>query len=118
MLGFVSLTVSIRSVIFDIMSIEDDRMVGRETIPIIIGPNKTQATLLFISILIGIFMFVSAFTGLVPALGYFLIIPPLMMVICLYAFQKKMFQASSLFEAIVDSNFILTGIITYLWQMV
>lgn len=116
-LGFVSLTVFIRSVIFDIMSIEDDRMVGRETIPIIIGPKKTQATLLLISIVIGLFMFSSAATGLVPTLGYFLIIPPLLMVLCLYALQKRMFQASSLFEAIVDTNFILTGIITYLWQM-
>ena len=116
-LGFVSLTVFIRSVIFDIMSIEDDRIVGRETIPIIIGPKKTQATLLFIAIVIGIFMFSSSATGLVPTLGYFLIIPPVLMVVCLYVFQKRKFQASSLFEAIVDTNFILTGVIAYLWHM-
>ncbi len=117
-LGFVFLTVFIRSVIFDIMSIEDDRIVGRETIPTIIGPKKTEAMLLIISIIIGVFMFASAATGLVPTLGYFLIIPPVLMATCLYVFQKRKVQASSLFEAIVDSNFILTGIITYLWQVV
>lgn len=116
-MGFVSLTVFIRSVIFDIMSIEDDRIVGRETIPIIIGPQKTEWMLLIISIIIGIFMFSSAATGLVPTLGYFLIIPPVLMVACLYIFQKRRFQANSFFEGIVDTNFILTGIITYLWQM-
>ena len=118
MLGFVSLTVFIRSVIFDIMSIEDDRIVGRETIPIIIGPKRTEAMLLIISMIIGIFMFSSAATGLVPSLGYFLIIPPILMAGCLYVFQKRRLQASSLFEAIVDSNFILTGVITYLWQVI
>ena len=116
-LGFVSLTVFIRSVIFDIMSIEDDRMVGRETIPIIIGPQKTETMLLIISIIIGIFMFSSAAAGFIPTLGYFLIIPPLLMIVCLYVFHKRKVQASTFFEAIVDSNFILTGIITYLWQM-
>ena len=116
-MGFVFLTVFIRSVIFDVISIEDDRIVGRETIPTIIGLKKTETMLLIISIIIGIFMFSSAATGLVPTLGYFLIIPPVSMVICLYVFQKRHFQTSSLFEAIVDSNFILTGIITYLWQM-
>jgi 4-hydroxy-3-methylbut-2-enyl diphosphate reductase len=116
-LGFVSLTVFIRSVIFDIISIEDDRIVGRETIPTIIGPKKTEAMLLIISIMIGAFMFASSATGLVPTLGYFLIVPPVLMVVCLYVFQKRKFPASSLFEAIVDSNFILAGVITYLWQL-
>lgn len=117
MLSFVSLTVFIRSVIFDIMSIEDDRIVGRETIPTIIGPKKTEAMLLLISILIGTFMFASTAAGFVPTLGYFLIIPPVLMATCLYIFQKRRLQASSLFEAVVDTNFILTGVITYLWQM-
>lgn len=117
-LSFVSLTVFIRSVIFDIISIEDDRIVGRETIPTIIGLQKTEAMLMIISIIIGVFLFSSAATGLVPTLGYFLIIPPVLMVICLYIFQKQRLQTSSLFEAIVDSNFILAGVITYLWQMV
>lgn len=117
-LGFVSLTVFIRSVIFDIVSIEDDRIVGRETIPIIIGPKKTEAMLLLISIVIGIFMFFSSAAGLTPALGYFLVIPPAIMVLCLYIFQKRRLQASLLFEAMVDSNFILAGVITYLWHTV
>ncbi|GBE04273.1 4-hydroxy-3-methylbut-2-enyl diphosphate reductase [bacterium BMS3Abin09] len=117
-LSFVSLTVFIRSVIFDIISIEDDRIVGRETIPTIIGLQKTEAMLMIISIIIGVFLFSSAATGLVPTLGYFLIIPPVLMMVCLYFFQKRKFQDSSLFEAIVDSNFILAGVITYLWQMV
>jgi (E)-4-hydroxy-3-methyl-but-2-enyl pyrophosphate reductase len=114
---FVIVTVFIRSVVFDIVSIEGDRIIGRETIPILLGPQRTQMMLLILTVIIGLFMSLSTFFELVPSLGYFLIFSPVFMVICLYVFQKQRFQASKLFEAIIDSNFILTGIITYFWHM-
>jgi len=115
-LGFVFLTVFIRSVVFDIASIEGDRIVGRETIPILIGQERTGIMLLILAAVIGIFMLSSAASGLVPSLGYYLIFPPAFMVTCLYIFQKTRIQGGTLFEAIIDSNFILTGIAAYLWQ--
>jgi 4-hydroxy-3-methylbut-2-enyl diphosphate reductase len=114
---FVILTVFIRSVVFDIVSIEGDRIVGRETIPILLGPKRTQTMLLILTVIIGLFMSLSALFELVPSLGYYLVISPVFMVACLYVFQKRRIQASRLFEAIIDSNFILTGIITYFWQL-
>lgn len=115
-IGFMLLTVFIRSVVFDIVSIEGDRIVGRETIPILLGQKRTQAMLFIISLIIGTFILLSAAFGLVPSLGYYLILPPAGMVICLYFFQQKRIQASTSFEAIIDSNFLLAGLIAYLWQ--
>ncbi|MBI5664088.1 MAG: 4-hydroxy-3-methylbut-2-enyl diphosphate reductase [Nitrospirae bacterium] len=117
MLAFVLISVFIRSVVFDILSIEGDRIVGRETIPILIGPRQTQIMLLILAIIIGTFMFLSAFFGLVPSLGYFLIFSPVFVVACFYIFQKHRIQVSTLFEAIIDSNFILVGLITYFWRL-
>ncbi len=114
---FVLFIVFIRSVVFDIVSIEGDRIVGRETIPIFIGSKRTQMILLLFSIIIGIYMISSAFFELVPTLGYYLILSPIFMVLCLYAFQKRRIQASRLFEAMIDTNFIIVGIVTYLWQL-
>jgi 4-hydroxy-3-methylbut-2-enyl diphosphate reductase len=113
---FIILTVFIRSVIFDIVSIEGDRIVGRETIPIFIGRKHTQTMLLVLSMITGTFMFTSAAFNLVPSLGYYLVLSPVFMLTCLYIFQKRRVQTSRLFEAIIDSNFILTGIVTFLWQ--
>ena len=115
-LGFILLTVFIRSVVFDIVSIEGDRIVGRETIPIVVGQKRTLAMLFIIAIIVGTFMLVSAVFGLVPSLGYYLILPPALMLICLYFFQKRRIQASTIFESIIDSNFLLAGLITYLWK--
>jgi len=117
MLAFVLISVFIRSVVFDILSIEGDRIVGRETIPIIIGPKQTQIMLLILAVMISLFMFLSAFFGLVPGLGYYLVLSPVFVVTCFYIFQKRRMQVSTLFEAVIDSNFILVGVITYFWQL-
>ncbi len=116
MLIFVVLTVFIRALVFDIVSIEGDKIIGRETIPILIGPKRTEIMLLIITAFLGISMFLSAAFGLVPEIGYYLIFSPAFMVLCLYVFQKRRIQAGTLFDAIIDSNFIVIGIITYLWQ--
>jgi 4-hydroxy-3-methylbut-2-enyl diphosphate reductase len=116
MMLFVLLSVFIRSVIFDIVSIEGDRIVGRETIPILLGQIKTQRILIILSILLGAFMFLSAASGLVSSLGYYLSLSPVFMVACLYVFQKRRVLAGKSFEALIDSSFIFAGIITYLWQ--
>ncbi len=113
-LFFVVVTVFIRSVVFDIVSIEGDRIIGRETIPILIGPKRTQIMLLFLTIIIGIFMVLSAALDLVPSLGYYLIFSPAFMVMCLYIFQKQRIHVSSLSEAVIDSNFIIIGLAAYL----
>jgi (E)-4-hydroxy-3-methyl-but-2-enyl pyrophosphate reductase len=114
---FVILTVFIRSVVFDIVSIEGDRIVGRETIPILLGPKRTQIMLLILTVIIGLFMSLSVFFELVPALGYYLVLSPVFIVVCLYIFQKRRIQASRLFEAVIDTNFIITGIIAFFWHL-
>lgn len=117
-MGYVFLTVFIRSVVFDIVSIEGDRIVGRETIPILIGQKRTLAMLFVISIMTAVFILTSAAFDLIPSLGYYLILPPAVMVVCLYFFQKKRIPPSTLFEAMIDSNFLFAGLIAYLWQKI
>lgn len=115
---FVILTVFMRSVIFDIVSIEGDRIVGRETIPILIGQKRTLGMMMILTVIIGSVMFSSAVLAIVPTLGYYLILSPAFMAACLYAFQKQRIQAGRLFEAIIDTNFIITGVVTFLWQSI
>jgi 4-hydroxy-3-methylbut-2-enyl diphosphate reductase len=117
-MAYIISTVFIRSVIFDVVGIEGDRIVGRETIPILIGPKRTEIMLLIITIIIGVYMGMSAVFGLVPSLSYYFILSPVLMVSCLYIIQKQHMQANRLFEVIIDSLFILIGIITYVWQTI
>jgi len=116
-MSFIISTVFIRSVIFDIVGIEGDRIVGRETIPILIGPKRTEIMLLIITIIIGVYMGLSAGFGLVPSLSYYFVLSTVLMVSCLYVIRKRRMQANRLFEVTIDSFFILIGLITYLWQV-
>ncbi|UCD35367.1 MAG: hypothetical protein JSU90_00630, partial [Nitrospiraceae bacterium] len=100
-----------------ILSIEGDRIIGRETIPILIGPKGTQGMLLVIAVMISLFMLLSASFGLVSTLGYYLVFSPAYMIMCFYVLQLRKVRMSTLFEAVIDSNFILLGLITWLWQL-
>lgn len=114
-LAFTLVTVFMRSVVFDVVRIEGDRIVGRETIPIVIGTKHTRTILLFFTLMISIYLILSSMFGLIPSLGYYLIISPIFIIFCLYLFHKQRMQPSRLFEAVIDSNFILTGLIAYVW---
>jgi 4-hydroxy-3-methylbut-2-enyl diphosphate reductase len=115
---FVMLTVFTRSIIFDVISIEGDRIVGNETIPILIGQQNTQRMLCVITLILGIYMSLSSFFDLIPTLGYFLVIPQAIMVLCIYMFQKRRLPISTSFEALIDSNFILAGAMGFLYTIV
>jgi len=114
-LAFTLVTVFMRSVVFDVIRIEGDRIVGRETIPIIIGTKHTRTILLLFTLMISVYLITSSMFGLIPSLGYYLIISPIFIIFCLYLFHKRRMQPSRLFEAVIDANFILTGLITYVW---
>lgn len=115
-LAFVMATVFIRSVVFDIMSIEGDRIMGRETIPILIGQRATAVMLLVLTAIISVFFFLSALFSLAPSLGYLLVLSPALMVLFLHIFQKKRLLSGTLFEAVIDSSFILSGLSAYIYQ--
>ena len=117
MLVFVLATVFTRSVVFDVLSIEGDRIVGNETIPILIGPRRTEIMLAVMTAIIAIYMILSAAFGLIPGFGYFLPLAPAFMAGCVYVFHKKKLQGSAFFEAVIDSSFIFTGLAAYLYQM-
>lgn len=117
-LFFVMATVFIRSVVFDIMSIEGDRIMGRETIPILIGQRATAVMLAVLTLIISVFFFLSAVVSLIPPFGYLLILSPSLMVFFLHIFQRKRLLSGTLFEAVIDSSFILTGIIAFMYQNV
>ena len=114
-LAFTLVTVFMRSVVFDVVRIEGDRIVGRETIPILIGTTHTRTILLLFTLMISFYLILSSMFGLIPSLGYYLIISPIFITLCLYLFHKQRMQPSRLFEAVIDSNFILTGLIAYVW---
>lgn len=112
---FVFLVSYIRSVLFDIRDIQGDRFVGRETIPILIGKEKTKIFLLAISGLAAIGLFIFSRIGWLSSLGYLLIIPIGYTIFYLYLYHRRIISQGLSCEAVVDGKFILTGVIAFIW---
>lgn len=110
--------VFVRSAFFDTLDIQGDRIVGKETIPILIGEKKTTRLLRSIIFFILIVLFISSASGLTSSLGYLLAICPVIMLIVLRNYETGRLLPGIRLEFLVETVFILTGIITYLWAII
>lgn len=106
----------IRAVVLDIRDIQGDRILGKETIPIAIGKERTKIILIIITALVAVLLSVSPLLGWTTTLGYYLL--PCIAYACgyQYLFQKRIVSGGLLLETIADFNFIFAGIIAFVWK--
>jgi (E)-4-hydroxy-3-methyl-but-2-enyl pyrophosphate reductase len=113
---FVAGMIFIRSGIFEIMAIEGDRVVGKETLAIALGKKRTF-TLLFASSLILIAMLlVAAWRGVIPSLGYVLSLCGFYMLAYLLLYHRDFMESSLMLESLIEGNMILAGILAFIWD--
>ncbi|MEW6686634.1 MAG: 4-hydroxy-3-methylbut-2-enyl diphosphate reductase [Candidatus Edwardsbacteria bacterium] len=113
---FSFILVFVRSVIFDIRDIQGDMIVGKETLPILIGKEKTKLLLTFLISILGLFIFFAGRNSwLDPVLSFLLIIPIFYLFLYLYLYHQRMVWRGLSFEFMVDASFLISGGITFLW---
>ncbi|OGG04491.1 MAG: 4-hydroxy-3-methylbut-2-enyl diphosphate reductase [Candidatus Glassbacteria bacterium RIFCSPLOWO2_12_FULL_58_11] len=115
-LTFVStfLLVIIRSLFFDIRDIQGDLILGRETLPTIIGTRGTKVLVLSLTIAYGLLMSAGSAFGWLSGLGYLML--ALSAYICLYIllYHKKIIRREIPVEVTGDTQFILAGVLALL----
>ena len=114
---FVSSMCYIRSGLFDILNIQGDLIVGRETLPIALGEEKALDLLLLINALFGIFILLSTSIGMVSNLGFVLTICFLNSFVYLTAYQKGWIRDGSRLQAVAESNLLLAGLLALIWKL-
>jgi (E)-4-hydroxy-3-methyl-but-2-enyl pyrophosphate reductase len=103
--------VYIRSGLFDILDIQGDMIVGKETLPILIGEEKTGRFLKGLSLGTMALLVVGVFFRLFPPWGLWLLISLGYLFLLLIIYERKWVLAGSIyFEAMIESSFILAGI--------
>jgi 4-hydroxy-3-methylbut-2-enyl diphosphate reductase len=108
--------VLIRSATFDLRDIQGDLMVGKETIPIVLGKRNTQRLLILLVAMIGAAFLVLPSLGIVPYLSYGLVGVILYMGYCLHLVFRQEFMRSVRLEILMDGGFILAGLIVLIWR--
>ncbi len=107
----ISSFVYIRSGLFDVLDIQGDLIVGKETLPILIGEEKTIRFLKGLSIATMTGLGLGVFFGLLPKWGLWLLGSFLYQFFFLILYQKNpTLPGSVLFETLVEAGFFLAGV--------
>lgn len=107
-----------RTAFFDLLDVQGDRIMGKETLPILLGKRKTVVLLKGLLAGCMILLFAGSAIGLGPGLGLSLALCPAAMLTLVHAYEKGRMLSSMRLEFLVESLFLLSGVITLLWMVV
>lgn len=109
---FATFMVFVRTAFFDILDIQGDRIRGRDTIPILIGEKKTLSLLRSVLGIVCMVLFLSVVFNLVPVWGSVLLLLPALMFSVLSIYAHRPILPGIRLEFLVETHFILAGLIT------
>ena len=110
--------VFVRTAFFDILDMQGSRIVGKETIPILLGEKRTMGLLKNLAGLMMIVLCIASAVGAVSTLGYLLSICPLSMLMFLSAYERGGISSGLRQGFLMESHFILAGLLTALWALI
>jgi len=108
-------SVFVRTVFFEILEIHGDRIVGKETIPLLIGEKRSIRLLKKLLKIIPLFLLACTLLTLVSSVGVLLAACSLFLYLLIAANDRGMTAPGFRTELIVDFYFILVGLVTLLW---
>ncbi len=114
---YTSILVFVRSTLYDFKDIQGDLMVGKETIPIVLGRGKTETLVVLLLIFLGAALTAAATRGWTTSLASVLLISLGYVVSYYYLYRQKITAWGFLFEWAVDGSFIFAGLLAFLWTM-
>ena len=113
---FVAGMIFIRSGLFEIMAIEGDRVVGKETLAIALGRERTLNVLSVCSLAFSAMLLWAAWAGVIPSLGYILSVSGLYAFGYLAIYRRGRLESGLMLESLVEGNMILAGFLAFLWD--
>lgn len=109
---FVFIMVFFRSVVIDLRDIQGDKMIGRETIPAIIGGKRTHHLLASLIGLLMLVLLVATSLNILAPVGYLMLIPVASTGAYLYLYSRGTITPYGLLlESLLGGVFILVGLI-------
>jgi (E)-4-hydroxy-3-methyl-but-2-enyl pyrophosphate reductase len=114
---FIAGIVFIRSSLSDILDIQSDRLIGRETLPVLIGEKKTLVLLQGISGLLFVLLFAAHPAGWSTSLSFFLLTCVFYIWICFKLYDRRSGFSGVVLEGLLESGYIIAGVSALLWLL-
>ncbi len=110
--------VFVRTAFFDLLDIQGDRIVGKETIPVAFGEKQTRVLLKTMLITGATTLAVAGVFNIVPWFGLLLSLCPLLFLPVAIAHQQGRIMPGIRLEFIAESLFVLTGLLTLVLSLI
>lgn len=107
-----------RTVFYDILDMQEDRIVGKETLPILLGARQSLKLLRGVLAATSILLIFSALVGQVTSLAYLLTFCPLFLFGVVKFQERGKVQPGVRLEFQIETVFVIAGIIALLWSIV
>ena len=115
---FINGMVFTRSALSDILDIQSDRLIGRETLPALIGERKTLIILQGISGFLFVLLFVAPLAGWATSLSFFLLTSVFYIWICFKLYDRRSGFSGVVLEGLLESGYMIAGASAFLWLVV
>jgi 4-hydroxy-3-methylbut-2-enyl diphosphate reductase len=109
--------VFVRTTFFDILDMQGDRIVGKDTLAILLGERRSMQILKRMLIALTIALIGLSAFHLISYLGFVLISCPIFFLLLLSAYERGVLLPSIKLEFLVETNFILAGFVAALWSV-
>ncbi len=109
--------VFIRSATSDILEIQNDKLIGRETIPVLIGKTRTEILLKLISLILLIILLVSYPLGWTSSLSFLLLMCILYIWICFQLCDRRSGLSGAFMEGLLETSYVIAGFSVLLWHV-
>jgi (E)-4-hydroxy-3-methyl-but-2-enyl pyrophosphate reductase len=114
---FVAGMVFIRSALSDILDIQSARLIGRETLPVLIGERKTLVLLQAISGMLFLMLCAAPPAGWATSFGFFLLACVFYIWLCFKLYDKRSAFSGVVLEGLLESGYIVAGACALLWLL-
>jgi len=115
---YVGSLVFIKSALSDMVDAQSDRIVGRETIPLVIGEDRMCLLIKIMSFMMAGLLVASVLAGTLPAFALVLLSSLFYIWICLSLYDRKDRLSSIVLEGVLTTNYFIAGISAGLWYVV
>jgi 4-hydroxy-3-methylbut-2-enyl diphosphate reductase len=107
----------VRTALFDILDMQGDRIVGQESLPIMLGERKTFRILKQILTIFLVALVLAPLMHLATTLAYGMILSVFYMAGILVAFERRWVVPGFRFEFLVETLFVFTVVVSVLWRL-
>lgn len=109
------LLVTIRSLFFDVRDIQGDQIVGRETLPTIIGTKGTMTLIISLTILYALMMSVGVALGWLTGFGKMMFLLTAYICFYVYLYHRRIIRRETPVEVLGNTQFVLAGVLAFLY---